>query len=211
MTFAAAIFDLDGTLVDTERLTVEAGLRAFADMGIAVEAGFLRGMAGKDDATCARIVAGTFPAMDFAAFARRHDLRLREAYAAGIPLKPHARTVLDGIRLPKAVATSSTRPSAERKLAAAGLAAAFRHVVTVDDVTRPKPAPDPFLLAAELLGVDPRACVAFEDSETGARAARAAGMTVVQVPDMQPTDGAHAHHVAGDLLAGARAVGLIAG
>jgi HAD superfamily hydrolase (TIGR01509 family) len=209
MSFAAAIFDLDGTLVDTERLTVEAGVRAFADVGIAVPVAFLRSMAGKDDATCARIVADTYPEMDFLTFARAHDLRVREAYAAGIPLKPFVREVLEGIALPKAVATSSTRASALRKLSVTGLEGFFRLVVSVNDVTRPKPAPDPFLLAAELLGVDPAACVAFEDSETGARAAMAAGMTVVQVPDVVPTKGEHAHHVATDLMAGARAVGLI--
>jgi HAD superfamily hydrolase (TIGR01509 family) len=209
MTFAAAIFDLDGTLVDTERLTVEAGVRAFADVGIAVPVEFLRSMSGKDDATCARIVAATYPDMDFPTFARAHDLRVREAYAAGIPLKPFVREVLEAIAQPKAVATSSMRTSALRKLSVTGLEGFFRQVVSVNDVTRPKPAPDPFLLAAELLGVDAAACVAFEDSETGARAAMAAGMTVVQVPDVLPTKGEHAHYVAANLWEGARAVGLI--
>lgn len=209
MTFAAAIFDLDGTLLDTERLTVEAGMRAFADVSVAVDKAFLQSMAGKDDATCARIVAATFPEMDFLDFARHHDLRLREAYAAGIPLKPFVHEVLAAITLPKAIATSSTRASAARKLAATGLAGYFAQVVTVTDVARPKPAPDPFLLAAELLGVDPAACVAFEDSETGARSAKAAGMTVVQVPDVLPTQGEHASFVARDLREGARMAGLI--
>jgi beta-phosphoglucomutase-like phosphatase (HAD superfamily) len=81
--------------------------------------------------------------------------------------------------------------------------------VTVDDVLAPKPAPDPYLLAASLLGVDPARCVAFEDSETGARSAHAAGMTVVQIPDIVPTDGAYAHLVAPDLISAALKLGLI--
>ncbi len=82
-------------------------------------------------------------------------------------------------------------------------------MVTVDDVARAKPAPDPFLLAARLLGVDPQRCLAFEDSEPGAEAAFAAGMTVVQVPDIVPASGRFAHLVAPDLMAGARAIGLV--
>jgi beta-phosphoglucomutase-like phosphatase (HAD superfamily) len=108
-----------------------------------------------------------------------------------------------------ALATSSRGEPAREKLEGADLLRHFRTVVTFDDVAAPKPAPDAYLLAAERLGVDPRRCLAFEDSETGARAAHAAGMTVVQVPDLHPTKGAHAHHVAPSLLEGAALAGLI--
>ena len=73
----------------------------------------------------------------------------------------------------------------------------------------PKPHPEPYLLAASLLNVDPARCLVFEDSEAGAQAAHRAGMVVVQVPDVVPSDGKWAHHLAGDLLEGARLAGLI--
>jgi beta-phosphoglucomutase-like phosphatase (HAD superfamily) len=81
--------------------------------------------------------------------------------------------------------------------------------VTVDDVTQPKPHPEPYLLAAQLLGVAPARCLVFEDSEAGSEAAHRAGMVVVQVPDVVPSDGKWAHHLALDLMSGARAAGLI--
>jgi beta-phosphoglucomutase-like phosphatase (HAD superfamily) len=81
--------------------------------------------------------------------------------------------------------------------------------VTFDDVTNAKPAPDPYLLSAERLGADPARCVAFEDSETGARSAHAAGMIVVQVPDIHAATGHHAHHIAVSLVEGAHAAGLL--
>ena len=209
MTYRAVIFDLDGTLLDTEAITMAAGIEAFASMGIDVDPAFLHGLVGKDDKTGGAIIRAAFPDLDPLRFDRAWVAGSRRRMAAGIPLKPFARELLDLIALPRAIATSSGRESAARKLAVSRLPA-FAHVVTFDDVDRPKPAPDPYLLAARLLGVDPASCLAFEDSDTGAASARAAGMTVVQVPDLVPTDGRHAHHLAPDLLSGARAAGLIA-
>ncbi|HMO07668.1 MAG TPA: HAD family phosphatase [Paracoccaceae bacterium] len=207
--FDAVVFDLDGTLLDTESITHAAGIAAFAAQGIAVDPGFLHALVGVDDATSASRIATAFPAMEMAAFARVWLAEVHGRQAAGIALKPGAADLLHAIAQPKALATSSQRASADRKLALTGLAVHFAHVITVDDVARPKPAPDPFLRAAALLGADPARCLAFEDSDTGAASARAAGFTVVQVPDMLLTDGRHAHVVAPDLMAGARAVGLI--
>lgn len=207
--FDAVVFDLDGTLLDTEAITHAAGLAAFAAQGIAVDPAFLHGLVGIDDATGAARIRAAHPAMDMAAFARVWLAEVHGRQAAGIPLKPGAAELLHSVVQPKALATSSQRASAARKLALTGLDRHFAHVVTFDDVARPKPAPDPFLRAAALLGADPARCLAFEDSDTGAASARAAGFTVVQVPDLLPTDGRHAHVVAPDLIAGARAVGLI--
>lgn len=209
MSYAAVIFDLDGTLLDTEAITHAAGIEAFAAQGITVDPDFLLSLVGKDDLTGARLIRAAFPTMDPVTFDADWVAGTRRRMAAGIPLKRFAMEVLAQILQPCAIATSSTRESAARKLAVSGLPA-FAHVVTFDDVVQPKPAPDPYLLAARLLGVDPATCVAFEDSDVGAASARAAGMTVVQVPDLVPTDGRHAHHLAPDLLAGARAAGLIA-
>lgn len=209
--FDAVIFDLDGTLVDTERLTQAAGLEAFAEQGIAVTPAFLHGLIGKDDATGARLIRAAFPQIDPEAFDAAWVAALDRRMAHGLPLKPGTLDLLARITQPMALATSSTRRQADRKLARAGLTGHFRHVVTFDDVARPKPAPEPYLRAAALLGVAPARCLVFEDSEPGAMSAHAAGMTVVQVPDIVPATGAYAHHVAPDLLSGARSAGLIAG
>jgi beta-phosphoglucomutase-like phosphatase (HAD superfamily) len=81
--------------------------------------------------------------------------------------------------------------------------------VTRDDVTNPKPHPEPFLMASGLIDQPPAQCLAFEDSELGAQSAKAAGMRVVQVKDIIPPSGNHAHYVADSLLDGARKAGLV--
>ena len=210
MTYDAVIFDLDGTLLDTEAITHAAAIGAFAACGVEVDPAFLLRLVGVDDATGAGRIMAAYPKLDLVAFEREWRAGSIRGLAGGVRLKPGVAVLLGSISLSRAIATSSTRAQATRKLAASALPT-FDHVVTVDDVTRAKPAPDPYLLAAMLLGVDPARCLAFEDSETGAQSAHAAGMTVVQVPDLVPASGTWAHHVAPDILTGARAAGLIAG
>ena len=211
--FDAVVFDLDGTLIDTESLCNVAGVEACANLGFPLSMAFFESLAGIDDRTRARLIEEHVgQPVEFAAFLAEWDRLCTLRFAQGIPLKAGAVELLDALDaagVPVALATSSRRGPAEEKLAAIGLGHHFRTVVTFDDVAAPKPAPDPYLLAAERLGVAPARCLAFEDSETGARAAHAAGMTVVQVPDLHPTRGAHAHHVAETLLLGATAAGLL--
>jgi HAD superfamily hydrolase (TIGR01509 family) len=207
--FDAVIFDLDGTLIDSEGITQAAGIDAFATLGIAVEPEFLHSLIGIDDQTGGGIIRARFPDLDTDAFAREWKRFVGLRYERGLPLKPGTQEVLSGIGLPKALATSSTRRQADTKLALTGLGTHFAHVVTFDDVSDPKPHPEPYLLAARLLGFDAARCVAFEDSETGARSAHAAGMTVVQIPDIVPASGDFAHHIAPDLMTAARKLGLI--
>lgn len=211
--FDAAIFDLDGTLLDTERLALQAGYAALTQLGLPHHAGLLERQIGKDSVSgacaIATIYGDSFPIADFTA---RWDGLFLVLLDQGIPLRPGASALLDQLAtlgLPCAIATSSGRASATKKLAQTGLAHHFGAVVTFDCVTRPKPEPEAFLLAARRLGADPARCIAFEDSDIGSKAAHAAGMIVVQVPDMATTTGPHAHHLAPDLLAGARMAGLI--
>lgn len=208
-TFDAVIFDLDGTLLDTERCTGEAGQRAFAAFGIDLAPDFLHRLIGKDDVTGSAILQYHFPDLDLPALRRHWAEEIDQAYAAGIPLKAGARELLDRLDRPKALATSSTRRQALHKLDLTGLSRDFTHVITFDDVASPKPAPDAFLLAARHLGHAPTSCIAFEDSEAGAEAAFRAGMTVIQVPDILPSSGQFAHLVAETLLEGARAYRLL--
>jgi HAD superfamily hydrolase (TIGR01509 family) len=211
--YAAAIFDLDGLLLDTERLAIAAGYEILAELGWPRVEGLFEALVGTDDASGARKIAAHFgagfPLLDFGqGWNARFAAKLNE----GIDLRPGATSLLDaldGLGLPRAIATSSQRSTAEKKLALTGLAPRFATVVSFNCITHPKPAPDPYLEAARRLGVDPALCIAFEDSDTGAAAAHAAGMTVVQVPDMLATTGPFAHHLAPDLMTGARMAGLI--
>ena len=212
--FDAVVFDLDGTLIDTESLCNAAGAEACARLGFPVSLEFFEGLAGIDDRTRARLIEEhTGRPVEYRAFLAEWDRLCTLRFQQGIPLKPGAVELLDRLSaagLPLALATSSREGPAREKFEGAGLLPLFRTVVTFDDVAAPKPAPDPYLLAAERLGVEPRRCLAFEDSETGARSAQAAGLTVVQVPDLHPTKGAHAHIVASSLLEGAALAGLLA-
>jgi beta-phosphoglucomutase-like phosphatase (HAD superfamily) len=207
--YDALFFDLDGTLIDTETIALATGMAAFAAHGHAVDEAFMHGLVGKDEPTAGRLIRAALPHADLDAVHRHW----REGFAAGVDrgldLKPGAADLLAALRQPLAIVTSTGRAGAHRKLAIAGIAEAFTHVVTLDDVTAPKPAPDPYLLAASLFGFAPERCLVFEDSETGAEAAHRAGCTVVQVPDVVPSQGRWAHHLAPDLLTGARMAGLI--
>lgn len=207
--FDAVLFDLDGTLIDTESIALAANLQMFRDMGHPVDVAFLHRLIGKDEPTSQDIIRAAVPGIDMPALIAGVHALFNAGVEAGLVLKPGAERLLAQIAQPRAIVTSSGRPGAHTKLRVAGLAHHFAEVITLDDVGAPKPAPDPYLLAAERLGVAPARCLVFEDSETGAEAAHRAGCIVVQVPDILPSDGRWAHHLAPDLLAGARAAGLI--
>lgn len=207
--FDAVFFDLDGTLIDTERLAMAATVSAFAAMGFEVGHDFLHDLVGKDMPTGERLIAARYPLLDLQDLDRRVAFAMNQELLSGMPLKPGVHALLTKIAQPKAIVTSSSRKSAVRKVTQAGLMDAFLHLITLDDVTRAKPAPDPYLLAAKRLGVAPARCLVFEDSEVGAQAAHCAGMHVVQVPDLVPSQGRFAHHLADALISGARAAGLI--
>lgn len=211
--YDAVIFDLDGTLIDTEALCNETGVEACRNLGFDVGLAFFETLAGIHDAERVRLIgAHVGQVLEFDAFFGEWDRLCTLRFRDGVPLKPGVEIVLDGIAgqgLPMAVATSSRRGPATEKIVAAGLARHFVHIVTYDDVTAAKPAPDPYLLAAARLGAMPERCLAFEDSETGAASAHAAGLTVVQVPDLHAATGRFAHHVAPTLLEGALAAGLL--
>lgn len=206
--YDAVFFDLDGTLIDSEAVAIRTGLATFRRMGHPVDAEFFHAIIGKDNPTASRMIAAAFPQLNVEALNAAWTEGFQAAMATEIPLKPLVHETLAAISLPRAIVTSSRREEARNKLVRAALAPYFSHVVVLEDVVAAKPSPDPYLLAARLLQVDPARCLVFEDSETGAESAHRAGCVVVQIPDILPSSGRWAHHVAPDLMAGAVAAGL---
>lgn len=205
----AILFDLDGTLVDTERVAMTTGIAAFAVLGRDVTPDFMLGLVGVDLPTAATVISSALPGIDLKALDALWRERFVKAIDHELELKAGVIELLEARLRPMGVVTSSGRAEAHKKLVRTGLTGYFQTVVTLADVTAPKPAAEPYLLAAERLGVAPARCLVFEDSETGAEAAFRAGCKVVQVPDIAPVSGKWAHHVAADLIGGARLAGLI--
>ncbi len=213
MRFSAVFFDLDGTLINSEAIGIEASLAVCAKLGIEQDRSFFESLIGQDDKTCLRLLVERFPGIDFETHMAMFADEVRRLETGHLPKMPGVDRLLADLGtlgVPMAVVTSSRGDRAAWKLKRADLAHHFQTVVSVDDVTRPKPAAEPYLLAARRLSVTPAQCLVFEDSDTGAASGKAAGMTVVQIPDIGRVSGASADIVAPNLLDGAREVGLVA-
>ncbi len=185
---SAVILDMDGTLHDTEVVYHQALQAAVRAVGFAVSEAFCHSLIGiPGPETDAMLVAHLGPDFPFAEFDRQYEALRDSALAAEFPLKAGAIQLLEDLvrgGMKVAVATSASRRAAELHLGRSGLRAHLPVVVTRDDVARGKPHPDVFLRAAELLDVPAEECLAVEDSFNGVRAAHAAGMMPVMVPDL---------------------------
>ena len=188
--FRAVILDMDGLMLDTEPLYKRAWQSAVRELGYELADETFHTFSGRTDTDSERALfqelGNRFPLERFQALWR--DLWHREARASGIPTKPGIPRLLSALgerRVPVAVATSSPARRTELALRAASLAHHFSVVVTCEDVARAKPAPDIFLEAARRLGLPASVCVVLEDSDVGARAAVAAGMRVIVIPDLK--------------------------
>lgn len=209
--YDAIFFDLDGTLIDTERVAIETGKEAFSEFDIAEPEALLLRLIGVDQPTAAGIIRLACPNVDLERLKSEWSSRFEAAIALNVPLKAGAEAVVHGLSRSHqlALVTSSGRDAAMDKLERSGLLPAFNTIVVREDVETPKPAPTPYLLAASRLGAAPERCLVFEDSEPGAEAAHRAGMVVIQVPDIHPPSGRFARHVAPDLLSACSWAGLI--
>ncbi|MFF8728589.1 HAD family hydrolase [Streptomyces sp. NPDC015171] len=194
----ALLFDNDGTLVSSLDSVERCWTRWAREYGITAEEFARVELHGR---TAAEIVADLLPAAVVPeAVARVEQLEVEDVPNGGVRLLPGTREFLDSLPADRwAVVTSATRRLAEARLGAAGIIP--KALVTADDVTRGKPDPEPYLLAARQLGADPAHCVVFEDAPAGLRSARAAGMTTVALATTHPAAELTADLVVRDLSA----------
>jgi HAD superfamily hydrolase (TIGR01509 family) len=181
----AVVFDLDGTLIDSEALVKDAHFAACAELGVAMSDAQFLSLVGMhreaNDLQLKGYFGDDFPLETFIGLTRAH---VGDRVA---PLKPGALELmdaLDALALPFGLATSSRRPWVERHFTAHALTPRFRAVVTRQDVIEGKPHPEPYLHASKLLGAAPEHVLALEDSYAGVTSAHAAGCMTVMVPDL---------------------------
>lgn len=184
-----AIFDMDGLLFDTERMYRDSWKQSAQQFGLVHNPDFPRTVCGSSGAHMREIILQYYPQVDAKAFADDCILRVERELETHVPEKTGVRDILQyfkqhGVRV--AVASSSKRATVLHNLKQADILSYFDAVVSGDQVTHGKPAPDIFLLAAQQIGCDPENCYVFEDGTNGIRAGAAAGCTTIMIPDLTP-------------------------
>jgi len=204
----AALFDMDGLLIDSEAVYIVAMQAAARSFNLEMPLEFCHAMVGIPRAECNVMIQERYgQGFNLEEFRGVYSANVRRRMEAGVPVKAgvvEVLTLLAERGVPCGVATSALRETAESHLGRAGLLPRFAALVARDDVERAKPFPDIYLEAARRLGVPPANCIAFEDSSPGLTAAHAAGTMAIMVPDiLQPSDEvrAKALHIAPDMVA----------
>ena len=187
----AIIFDMDGLMIDTERLALKAWQLAGADFGFPISDDIFITMVGRNrwdsDRTLVEVFGSDFPVDAVRKRYRTYvDGWINEGKLAVKSGLLELLGFLDEISMPRAVATSTEYERAVHKLALTNLLDRFSVVIAGDQVQNGKPAPDIFLAAAMRLDILPERCLVLEDSDAGIQSAYDAGMTPVMIPDMKP-------------------------
>ena len=209
----AVLFDMDGLLLDSERAIIACWREAAAELQVDVDDALWFRMIGMHEKDYVPLMRRTLSEDQVAGLREGCYSRYQQRIETGIGLHAHVREVLDDLQvrgMPRAVVTSTRRERALHKLRTSRIAQYFGVVVTGSDVAEPKPAPEGYLKAAAALGVDAARCVVFEDSAFGVRAALAAGMTPIQVPDVVVPDEATralGHRIVANLAEGYALIG----
>lgn len=187
------LFDMDGLMFDTERLAADGWKEAAGALGITLDDAQIGSLRGLLPAVSRERFVAWFG--DGSVYDRGREIR--KAYVErwieqnGMPVKKGLKQLLEYLRergIPAAVATSTNRPAAERYWETAGVREYFAASVCGSEVKEGKPAPEVFLTAAGLLGLQPAECLVLEDSYNGIRAGHAAGCQVAMIPDMDAPD-----------------------
>lgn len=206
--FSAAIFDMDGLLIDSERVLLRVWTAIAAEFEVDFpQAEFVRmvGLGAAESNAILQRVLGSEARVHELRRAAAARIRSEDEVAPAFPLRPGAAELIARLRaaeVPIAIASSTRISEVRRRIERVGLLDAFAAFAGGDEVERAKPDPAVFLLAAERLGIAAPDCLAFEDSPHGQRAASAAGMRVVLVPDLVPADPEqHAHAIVDSLHA----------
>lgn len=197
----AAIFDMDGLLIDSERIIMQGCIQAAATIGITYTQAEYVELVGRVWSDSTRLMTQQLGS-------EANFQHVMQGLNAFLEARDHAFPLKDGVQallkhyqshgIICSVASSSPIPHITHRLTHTGVLDYFSHVTSGQEVKRGKPHPDIYLLALEKLGLSAGECIAFEDSELGAQAAIAAGLRVVVVPDLrQPSDQvrANAHQV----------------
>lgn len=189
MNFRAAIFDMDGLLLDTERVCMSIFKQACEAQNVPFLEDVYLSIIGRNSAGIEQTIReGYGPSLDYPALHNEWRVRYNAVVKhQAIPVKTGVIELLQWLKdqgIPAAVATSTNKDVAEIKLSLAGLDQYFDHITTGCEVSHGKPHPEIYLLAASRLGVDSKLCLAFEDSNNGVRSAIAANMQTYQIPDL---------------------------
>lgn len=190
------IFDMDGVIFDSERAILDCWLVLAEKYGLKNLEEVFKKCIGTNDAQTAEIVetayAPEFGAGIYEKLRKESSVIFHERYDGGkLPIKTGVKELLDFLRdnnVPIGLASSTKKASAERELTEAGLIDYFDKIIGGDAVKISKPNPEIYLLACEAMGTEPEKAVAIEDSYNGVRAAKAAGMQCIMVPDIIPAD-----------------------
>ncbi len=174
------IFDCDGVLIDSEIISANMLIDELARLGVRIDLRYVaRNFLGRSYPTVMEAIRREFALTLPPDFEEQYRCRLLESFERELKIVPHVDAVLAALNTPFCIATSSSPMRAARSLQVVGLGKyAGPHLFTSTMVARGKPAPDLFLHAAQQMGADPARCLVIEDSLTGIRAARAAGMAV---------------------------------
>lgn len=187
-----AIFDMDGTLIDTERLYQKGWFAVAEEFGEKPSMELAKAVSGTSGPQMVEVVNGFYPNVDPYRYTERVIEFVKKETENKIDLMPNVKEILrffkeNGVKT--AVASSSPDDVIKNNLSRVGIIDEFSAFIGGNQITRGKPAPDIFLKAAELIGIAPEDCYVFEDSLNGVRAAAAAKCAAIMIPDqVQPTD-----------------------